>query len=94
VSGDQDDPAGDALSGEPRGEPAVAGPVRLPLLLGAEAAAAYVGVSRSEFYRLDLTGRVPQAVRFGKLKRWSRLELLRWVEAGCPPRDRWEKQTS
>jgi predicted DNA-binding transcriptional regulator AlpA len=60
------------------------------LLLRARDAAAFLGVSRSEFYRMDATGQVPSPVRFGKLKRWSRLELREWVAKRCPARDKWE----
>ena len=63
---------------------------RLALLLRSEDAAAYIGVSRSEFYRLDTVGLIPEPVRFGKVKRWSRLELRSWVQKGCPPRDVWK----
>jgi predicted DNA-binding transcriptional regulator AlpA len=62
----------------------------LPLLLDATEAAEFVGVSRSSFYRLDLSGVVPSPIRLSKFRRWSRPELRRWVEAGCPPRSRWE----
>ncbi|MCE9635768.1 MAG: helix-turn-helix domain-containing protein [Planctomycetes bacterium] len=62
----------------------------LPLLLDATEAADFLGVSRSSFYRLDLSGVVPSPIRLSKFRRWSRPELRRWVEAGCPPRDRWE----
>jgi len=61
------------------------------LLLEADDAAGLLGVSRSAFYRLDLKGLVPRPIRLGKLRRWSRLELRRWVEAGCPTRGRWEQ---
>lgn len=61
-----------------------------PLLLGADQAAEFLGLSRSVFYRADLRGDIPAAVRIGRLRRWSRLELRLWVERGCPARHRWE----
>ena len=64
-----------------------------PLLLRASEAAAFVGVSRSEFYRLDITGQVPRPVRFGKVKRWGREILRRWAALGFPPRDRFEEHS-
>jgi len=63
-----------------------------PLLLTAAEAADMLGVSRSVFYRWDARGDVPQPVRIGQVRRWSRLELLRWVERRCPPRHLWETQ--
>ena len=61
----------------------------LPLLLDAADAARFLGVGRTTFYQLDMTGLVPGAIRLSKIRRWSRPELRRWVEAGCPPRHRW-----
>lgn len=63
----------------------------LPLLLDAAEAARLLGVGRTTFYQFDLTGLVPRPVRLSKIRRWSRPELHRWVEAGCPPRSRWER---
>ena len=58
------------------------------LLLCGEEAAEFVGVSRSEFYRLDSMGVTPSPVQLGKVKRWSRQSLEQWVAEGCPPRHR------
>lgn len=69
----------------------VAGGV-LPLLLKAEAAARFLGFSKSEFYRLNTTGLIPSPIRFGKVMRWPRSVLRRWTEAGCPPRHEWESK--
>lgn len=60
--------------------------VGLPLLLSADEVAALLGVSRSVFYRWDARGDVPAPVRIGRMKRWTRLDVLRWVERRCPPR--------
>jgi len=60
------------------------------LLLDAAGAAAVLGLSRSAFYQLDVSGLVPGPVRLGTIRRWSRDELRRWVEEGCPPRTKWE----
>ena len=61
-----------------------------PLLLGAEQAAAVLGIGRSLFLQLDDTGRVPQAIKLNKRKLWNYNELRAWVDAKCPHRDRWQ----
>jgi len=60
-----------------------------PLLLSAVEAARACGVSRSSWYGLLSSGRVPLPVRLGRSVRWSAEELRRWTEAGCPSRERW-----
>jgi len=50
-----------------------------------------LGVSRSHFYSLQASGRLPLPVRLGGAVRWRRTELEMWVLAGCPPRDRWRR---
>ncbi len=64
-----------------------------PLLLSGSEAASLLGLSRSAFYRLNLTGTVPRAIRFGRLKKWSRSALVAWVDAGCPAREEWERRS-
>ncbi len=54
-------------------------------------AADFLGVSRATFYRLDARGAIPRAVRIGGVRRWRIEELRRWLERGCPARDRWEE---
>ncbi len=61
-----------------------------PLLIDAEEVARLLHVSRSTFYSLDASGRVPRGVKLGRLRRWSRNELCAWIAEGCPPRVRWE----
>jgi excisionase family DNA binding protein len=61
-----------------------------PLLMTADETAALLGVSRSVVYRWDARGDIPRPVRIGRMKRWSRLDLIRWVERRCPPRHTWE----
>lgn len=61
-----------------------------PLLLSGAKAAELLGISRSLFYRWDAQGVIPRAVQIGRKRRWSRLELIRWVERRCPPRHAWE----
>ena len=59
-------------------------------LLTADGAAQVLGLSRSAFYRLHSSGRVPQPVRLGGAVRWRAEELRAWVRAACPPRARWD----
>jgi len=60
------------------------------LLLSATDAAAAVGVSRSGFWKLHASARVPSPVRIGRRVLWRRNDLEEWVEQGCPSRDRFE----
>lgn len=55
--------------------------------LRAEAAAAFIGVSRSAFYELDSRGLVPRGVQIGDstVKVFLRSELKAWLRA-APPR--------
>lgn len=62
----------------------------LPLLLTAKAAATYLGFTRTSFYRYDITGVTPQSLHLGGRRFWRRDELRAWVEAGCPPRHKWD----
>lgn len=61
-----------------------------PLLLKAEDAAAYLGISYRHFRTLHSAGKLPAPVRLGNAVRWNRDELERWVSAGVPARDAWE----
>ncbi len=59
------------------------------LLLTAGQAATLLGVSERHFRALDASGRVPRPVRLGRSVRWRRTELVAWLDAGCPSRDKW-----
>jgi predicted DNA-binding transcriptional regulator AlpA len=65
-------------------------PAPAPLLVDAREAAALCGVGKSLWWSLTAQGRTPAKVRLGRCTRWNRRELLAWIEAGCPCRDRWE----
>lgn len=60
------------------------------LLVGAADAAALCGVSRSTWWMFHSSGRVPAPIRLGRRTLWRADELRRWVDAGCPARERWE----
>jgi predicted DNA-binding transcriptional regulator AlpA len=64
-----------------------------PLLLDARAAGRLCGVSRATWFAWQSAGAIPRpALRRGRVVRWGREELTRWIAAGCPARDRWEAQ--
>lgn len=60
-----------------------------PALLRRPNAADYCGMPQSTFDRADACGLVPQAIRIGGVKAWSRKELIAWIDAKCPPRNEW-----
>ena len=60
------------------------------LLVDAAEAARLCGVSRATWFSWQASGRIPPpALRAGRVVRWGRLELERWVAARCPAADRW-----
>lgn len=58
-------------------------------LLTIEEAAAFLGISRRTFLRMDSSGKLPLAVRLGRCKRWNKRELLCWIDYGNPLRQKW-----
>ncbi|MDD4888705.1 MAG: helix-turn-helix domain-containing protein [Phycisphaerae bacterium] len=81
-------PAAAAASGS---APPPAGPAAVaPLLVDTVAAAALCGVSRSHYLALASAGKVPLPIRLGRRTLWRADELRRWIEAGCPARERWQ----
>ena len=61
-----------------------------PLLLSAEDSAKLLGIGRALFYSMHSSGRLgPLSIHFGRRALWDRKELQAWVDADCPPRDRW-----
>lgn len=57
-----------------------------PWLMSIEELSFLLNRSVASLERDAAMGRLPTAVRLGKSRRWIRQEMLRWVEAGCPPR--------
>ena len=64
-------------------------PENEPLLLDADALARQLSVSRSGLYQWLASGRIPSPVKLGRRALWRVEEIRRWVNAGCPPRARW-----
>jgi hypothetical protein len=62
-----------------------------PLAVDAVGAAQLLGISPRHFRSLDAAGRVPRGMRFGKSKRWRVRELTKWLDAGGPSREEWER---
>ncbi len=58
--------------------------------LDAKEAAALLGIARSTFLSQHSAGRLPAPVHIGRRTLWLKDELRAWLEAGGPPRDRWE----
>jgi excisionase family DNA binding protein len=60
------------------------------LLLSAKDSASLIGISRSLFYQMLSSGRLPlKPIRFGRKTLFSYEELRDYVKAGCPARDEW-----
>jgi predicted DNA-binding transcriptional regulator AlpA len=57
-----------------------------PLLLDSRELAEHLRWSLRTLRRAQAAGLLPCPVRVGGSVRWRREEILRWVEAGCPPR--------
>ncbi|MCD8141155.1 MAG: helix-turn-helix domain-containing protein [Planctomycetaceae bacterium] len=60
------------------------------LLMDANGAAALCGVSRSTWFKLAATGKLPRPIKLGRVTRWNREELQAWIAAGCPAREKWD----
>jgi predicted DNA-binding transcriptional regulator AlpA len=60
------------------------------LLVDAREAATLCGMSRAAWYKQLSSGKIPRPVKIGSISRWRRRELERWIDAGCPARQKWE----
>jgi len=61
-------------------------------LLDSKCMAEFLGVTRKVLHQqLVYSDRIPLSVRLGlgTTLRWNVLELLKWIEAGCPRRTDW-----
>lgn len=48
-------------------------------------------VHRVTLCRMLKSGRVLEGSRFGRQRRWNPDEVKRWIDAGCPTREKWEQ---
>ncbi len=62
-----------------------------PRLLDTVTVARLAGISASAWRRLNDAELCPAPVRLGRLLRWDRLAIERWIADGCPPRLRHRK---
>jgi predicted DNA-binding transcriptional regulator AlpA len=62
------------------------------LALAAKDAAALLGISRAQLWKLHAAGKLPQPVYLGsKAPRWRAGELRDWLAAGAPDRTTWQR---
>ena len=61
-----------------------------PLAVGAEEAAALCGIGLTLWREMDAAARIPAPIKLGARCVWPLAELRRWMDAGCPDRERWE----
>jgi predicted DNA-binding transcriptional regulator AlpA len=62
------------------------------LALPAKDAAALVGISRAQWWKLHAAGKLPLPVYLGtKAPRWRADELRDWLAAGAPDRQTWQR---
>jgi excisionase family DNA binding protein len=47
--------------------------------------ATVLGCSRKHVYTMTDAGRMPAPIRIGRLVRWDREVIQRWIQDGCPP---------
>ena len=59
-------------------------------LLNAKQVADLLNVGRSRVYSMRSSGQIPLSINLGGSVRWSKRELLDWIQEGCPPLQKWE----
>ena len=74
----QNEPQGDGCDG--------------PQLLTAGDLAKRLRVSLRQVRKLHSEALLPAPVRLGRSMRWRGSEVGKWIEAGCPNRETWEKR--
>ncbi|MBI3837842.1 MAG: helix-turn-helix domain-containing protein [Planctomycetia bacterium] len=63
-----------------------------PALLSVELVAKLLGVSKRTIHRWNSSQMIPRAVGLAGTTRWRRDEIEAWLLAGCPSRERWERE--
>ena len=59
-------------------------------LLNAKQVADLLNVGARHIYSMRSSGQIPLAIYLGGSVRWSKRELLDWIQEGCPPVQKWE----
>lgn len=65
-----------------------------PIALTRQQAAAFLGLSPSDFSKQMAAGHIPEPTRLNgprSTPRWSRDELRAWQAQGCPPPQQWTR---
>lgn len=63
-------------------------------LIGRREVAGLLGVSVRTLDAWSASARLPAPIKLSRgTVRWRLEEIRRWIAAGCPPRDVWEKTT-
>ncbi len=61
-------------------------------LLNVKDVAARLRISQRQVWKLYSSGRIPAPVRISRSVRWREDLIDRWVELGCPNRERFEAE--
>ncbi|MCH7884417.1 MAG: helix-turn-helix domain-containing protein [Planctomycetes bacterium] len=61
-------------------------------LLNVKDVAARLRISQRQVWKLYSSGRIPAPVRISRSVRWREADIDRWVELGCPSRERFEAE--
>lgn len=69
----------------------VSAPIGEGLLIDIEQLSVLLRRSVASLERDQAAGRLPAQVYVCGSKRWRRTEIVAWVAAGCPSRQRWEE---
>lgn len=64
-------------------------PEDMGLLVDSRQVAKMLGVSPRKLWQMHNSAEMPEPVRIGRAVRWCFEELRAWVNAGCPPKDKW-----
>lgn len=63
-----------------------------PIFLTPKEFAGLLRLSQSAFYtQLSLGAIGPVAVKFGRSRRYNRVECTEWIASDCPNRSRWQQ---
>ena len=61
-------------------------------LLTVKDVAARLRISQRQVWKLLASGRIPAPVRISRSVRWRAGDITRWIELGCPSRERFEAE--